>query len=149
MRQQIRVRRLATVLTLALLTSGLVTVWAADLPTGPWVAPARNARKANPVPSDAASVAAGQTLYEKNCLSCHGATGVGNGPAAKDLQKPPGNLGDAKLWEQTDGALFWKLTEGRTPMPTFEKTLSETDRWTVINYVRTLSPKPAASQPAN
>ena len=40
--------------------------------------------------------------------------------------------------KQSDGALFWKLTEGKAPMPAYDKTLSETDRWQVINYLRTL-----------
>jgi mono/diheme cytochrome c family protein len=144
------IRRFGVTLVLVMLTGGLVGVWAEDA-APPWTAPARAARKKNPVDADAASVAAGQALYEKNCLSCHGATGKGNGPAAKDLQKTPGDLSQAKMWEQTDGALFWKLTEGRTPMPTFEKTLSETERWQTINYIRTLAPKPASTstQPAN
>lgn len=116
----------------------------------PWKAPSRAARKQNPVASDDASIAAGKALYAANCLSCHGNQGTGNGPAAKDLEKSPGDLSKPALWEQTDGALFWKLTEGRTPMPTFEKTLSETERWQTINYIRTLAPKPASSsQPAN
>ena len=121
----------------------------ADGPDEPWKAPARASRKANPVPADDKAVAAGKVLYAKHCLSCHGETGKGNGPAAKDLQKAPGDLSNPKLWEQTDGALFWKLTEGRKPMPTFEPLTSETERWQIIDYVRTLAPKPAAttSQP--
>jgi mono/diheme cytochrome c family protein len=54
----------------------------------------------------------------------------------------PGDLSDSKRWEDTDGALFWKLTEGRTPMPAWGETLTEEQRWIIINYVRTLSPKP-------
>jgi len=106
-------------------------------------APARAARKKNPVPADEQSIAAGKPLYTKECFSCHGATGKGDGPAAKNLERPPGDLSNAKLWEQTDGALFWKITEGLKPMPTFEKTFSEEQRWQIINYVRTLAPKGA------
>ena len=142
-----RVRRTVVTVALSVLATTLAAVWAQEAPTTPWVAPARAARKANPVAVDDASIAAGKPIFEKNCLSCHGATGKGNGPAAKDLKVTPGDLSNPKLWEQTDGALFRKLTEGRTPMPTFDKLLTETDRWQVINYVRTLSPKPAATQP--
>jgi len=101
-----------------------------------WKAPARAARKKNPVPVDDKSLARGQVVYAKECLSCHGEQGKGNGPAAKDLNPKPRDLSTPKIWEQTDGALFWKLTEGKKPMPTFEKSLSEEDRWNVINYIR-------------
>ncbi len=102
----------------------------------------RRAEK-NPVPADENSLAAGKAVYAKECLSCHGNAGKGDGPAAKDLEKNPGDLSKASMWDQTDGALFWKLTEGKKPMPSFEKNLSEEQRWQVINYIRTLAPKPA------
>jgi mono/diheme cytochrome c family protein len=82
----------------------------------------------------------------KQCLSCHGTEGHGDGPAAKDLNPKPHNLGASAVVAQTDGALFWKLTEGKKPMPSFEKLISEDERWEVINYVRTFAPpstKPA------
>lgn len=108
-----------------------------------WKAPARQARRQNPVPSDEKSIAQGKLIYQQQCLPCHGTTGKGDGPAAKDLPKKSGDLSDAKMWMQSDGALFWKITEGRSPMPGFEKLLSDdNDRWKVINYIRTLAPKP-------
>lgn len=130
----------------ALIAAGVTAATLAtaeDPPKEEWKAPARAARKKNPVPADEQSMAAGKTLYTKECFSCHGATGKGDGPAAKNLERPPGDLSNAKLWEQTDGALFWKITEGRKPMPTFEKTFTEEQRWQIINYVRTLAPKGA------
>ncbi len=112
-----------------------------------WEAPARAARKPNPVPADAKSLAQGKQLYVAACLPCHGPAGKGDGPAAATLERNgvrvrPGNLSDPKLWEETDGALFWKLTEGKTPMPAWAETLSEEQRWFIVNYIRTLSPKP-------
>ena len=112
-----------------------------------WEAPARAARKPNPVPADAKSLAQGKQLYVAACLPCHGPAGKGDGPAAATLERNgvrvrPGNLSDPKLWEETDGALFWKLTEGKTPMPAWAETLSEEQRWLIVNYIRTLSPKP-------
>jgi mono/diheme cytochrome c family protein len=103
-----------------------------------WKAPVRAAKKKNPIPADDKSIAAGKLVYVGQCLSCHGPAGKGDGPAAKDLPKKAGDLSSPKLDEQTDGALFWKITEGRTPMPTYEKLLKEEDRWMVVNYVRTL-----------
>jgi len=43
----------------------------------------------------------------------------------------------------TDGELFWKISEGRRPMPEFKKRLTEEQRWQLVNYVRTFAPKPA------
>jgi len=115
-------------------------------PAPVWRYPRRAARKKNPVPADAKSIALGKKLFEKQCLSCHGATGRGDGPAAKDLEVHPGNLSDPKMWEQKDGALFWKIKTGRTPMPSFLTLLTATQRWNIINYVRTLAPRPGASK---
>ncbi|MBI3462215.1 MAG: cytochrome c [Planctomycetes bacterium] len=107
-----------------------------------WKAPARAARKKNPMPADAKSIARGEKVYVKECLACHGNTGKGDGPKAKEIEKHPGNLADPKMWNQTDGTLFWKTTEGRKPMPTYTKLLSDEERWDVVNYMRTLAPKP-------
>jgi len=108
-----------------------------------WVAPARAAKKKNPVETNEASLAKGKAVWVKECASCHGDKGKGDGPAVKDLEKKPEDLTLPKTLNQTDGALFWKLTEGRKPMASYEKTLSEEDRWHVINYTRTLAPKPS------
>ena len=114
----------------------------ADEPTAAWEAPARAARKKNPVASDDTSITSGKAVYVKECLQCHGEKGKGDGPAAKDLKVKPKDLGEEAVTKQSDGALFWKLTEGRAPMPATDKTLSETERWQVINYVRKFAEKP-------
>lgn len=106
-----------------------------------WVAPARAAKKKNPIEASEASFAKGKVVWSKECASCHGDKGKGDGPAVKDLEKKPGDITSAKTQEQSDGALFWKITEGRKPMASYAQTLSEEDRWHVINYLRTLAPK--------
>ena len=112
-----------------------------------WKAPERAARKKNPIPADANSIAAGRKVYTKECFSCHGTTGKGDGPAAKDLEKSAGDLSNPKMWDQTDGALFWKITTGKKPMASYEKLLTEEQRWQVINYIRTLAPRPSEKKP--
>lgn len=102
-----------------------------------WAAPARASAKKNPVAAAAASIARGKSVYTAECLTCHGTTGKGDGPQAKDLEKNPGNL--TNLQGQSDGALFWKVSEGKKPMPTFTSKLSEQQRWDVVNYIKTLS----------
>lgn len=103
-----------------------------------WVAPAAEAQKKNPVPVNDSSVALGQKIYLQRCAGCHGKTGKGDGPDAADLGIHPAKLSDAAVQEQTDGALFWKVTVGKKPMPNYRTRLSPTDRWSVINYLRTL-----------
>jgi mono/diheme cytochrome c family protein len=109
-------------------------------PPAPWVAPARAAKKANPEHRDANSIQVGKRIFERECLSCHGAKGLGDGPKAADLERHPGNLALPAMWDESDGALFWKISEGNAPMPATKTLLSEDERWHVINYVRTLAP---------
>ena len=101
-----------------------------------WTAPARASAKKSSVAADATSIARGKAVYTAECFTCHGGSGKGDGPQAKDLEKNPGNL--TKLQGQSAGALFWKVSEGKTPMPTFSSKLTEQQRWDVVNYIETL-----------
>jgi len=103
-----------------------------------WTAPAAEAQKKNPMPVNESSLAAGQKIYLKRCAGCHGKTGNGDGPDAADLGIHPAKLSDPTIRAETDGELFWKITVGKKPMPNYGTRLSPTDRWSVINYVRTL-----------
>lgn len=103
-----------------------------------WKAPASADAKKNPLTADAATIAAGKTVYVKECQSCHGKKGKGDGPSAKDLDIPAGDFSKATMQSQSDGALFWKTSEGRKPMPSFKKKLTEDKIWQTIIYMRTL-----------
>jgi mono/diheme cytochrome c family protein len=95
--------------------------------------------------ADQGSLAAGKLIYQHECLVCHGTKGKGNGPAAIALERRPGDLSMPMMWEHSDGALFWKITEGRPPMPSFKKLLTDHDRWQVVNYIRTFAARPEGS----
>ena len=105
---------------------------------GGWKAPDRAARKKNPVSPTEESLKVGKQLYVRECQDCHGSTGKGDGPAARDMPEIP-DLSLAKVQKQSDGEFFYKITTGRKPMPAAEKTLTEEQRWHVINYVRGLA----------
>ena len=122
---------------LATIGLGVTGGIAADL----WVAPAVASQKLNPTSADVDSIAQGKKLYSQACMACHGVSGKGNGPAAAALNPKPGNLTDMKMWTETDGAIFWKISEGKSPMPSFRSALTEAQRWALVNYVRTLAPK--------
>lgn len=106
-----------------------------------WDVPPLEAQKKNPVSASQSSLATGQKIYLKRCVACHGKTGNGDGPNAVDLGIHPAKISDPRLREEKDGALFWKITVGKKPMPNYGTRLSATDRWNVINYLRTLASK--------
>jgi len=106
---------------------------------GEWKAPPEAKNVKNPEKGPAA-VAAGKKLAETNCVTCHGPSGKGDGPAAAALNPKPADWTSARVTGETDGELFWKISNGRGAMPPW-KHLSEKDRWDLINYVRSLAKK--------
>jgi len=105
----------------------------------PWNAPAAAASTPNAVKTNAESVAAGKTLFAKYCQSCHGKTGLGDGTKASELKTEPGDFSKATFQAQSDGSIFYKISEGRDDMPSFKKKISDpNDIWNVVNFVRTL-----------
>ena len=106
----------------------------------PWVAPDDARKVKNPVPVTPESLAAGAQTFKDNCMLCHGEKGMGDGPGAKTIKVKPANFTDAKLLAlETDGSLFWKMSNGRGPMPSWKDDLSETERWQLVNYIRKLN----------
>ncbi len=105
----------------------------------PWPVPEKNAKTANPVKSDKESVSAGKALWSLHCASCHGKTGLGDGSKAAQLKTQPQDFDKRKLQSQSDGSIFYKISEGREDMPSFKKKIPDAeDIWNVVNYMRTL-----------
>jgi SNF family Na+-dependent transporter len=73
-------------------------------------------------------------------LSCVGPV-KGDGPAAANLNPKPKDFSSVELQKQTDGELFWKLSNGKGMMVPYKHSLNEEKRWQLINYIRTLSVK--------
>jgi mono/diheme cytochrome c family protein len=100
----------------------------------------------NPVAANAASIAAGGAAYMKYCAFCHNADAKGNGPLAPKDSNPP-NLTDA-TWTHgsTDGEIFTVISSGvpETKMIGFKGKMPDQDLWHIVNYLRSLGPKPAA-----
>lgn len=95
----------------------------------------------NPVPADEESLARGEEIYGRLCASCHGDGGMGDGPAAENLDPSPAPIAHTSRM-LGDDYLFWRVTEGghdfATAMPAWDQALTEQERWDVINYVRAL-----------
>ena len=102
-----------------------------------WVAPKSADSLKNPLAGLQTTPAAKQ-LYSNNCLPCHGDEGKGDGPIGASLTPRPCNLTLSKVDSETDGALFWRVTNGHLSMPTFKTTLSAMERWQIVNYIRSL-----------
>jgi len=105
----------------------------------PWVAPKDADNVKNPLAGNAGAIAEGKTLYVANCGPCHGDKGKGDGPAAQGLNPKPADHTSVSVQSQTDGAIFWKLSEGRAPMPAYKKIFSDQQRWELVNFIRTLA----------
>ena len=106
-----------------------------------WPVPDAARAMKNPIPITAASVQAGGTLYESHCARCHGAKGIGDGPGAKYIKPEPTDISsNAAQSRMTDGEIFYKISEGKRPMPPMKGVLTEEQRWHVVHFVRTLRP---------
>lgn len=100
----------------------------------PWTVPDKYVKMVNPVEPDAKE---GKAIWVKHCQSCHGKTGLGDGSKAPQLKTEPGDFSKAEVQKQTDGALFYKVSEGRDDMPAFKKKLADEDEvWQVVSYMR-------------
>ncbi len=99
----------------------------------------------NPVAASPASIASGQALYEANCLACHGTSGAGDGPLGLALNPRPADLrAHAVPGVHPDGQLYLWISDGLpgSSMPAFADTLSDEERWHLVNYLRFLAVPP-------
>jgi mono/diheme cytochrome c family protein len=98
-----------------------------------WVAPPAFATKPNPLAGRTQAIPGGRKLFLRHCAECHNRDGTGLKNAA-DLQLP-------FVQKQSDGTLFWKITNGNLPhgMPSFSN-LPELQRWQIVLFLRTLNP---------
>lgn len=99
-----------------------------------WRVPVEAAEKENPLANQPELAAGGKKLFVRICIECHGRSGEGVKRNAADLQLPI-------VQKQSDGALFWKITNGNADrgMPSFSR-LPELQRWQIVLHLRTLRP---------
>ena len=109
--------------------------------TTTWKAPKSADSLKNPLAGKSEAAKDGKNIFQTYCITCHGDKGEGNGPSAAGLNPKPANLTIKRIQKQSDGALFWKITTGKTPMISWKYTLSKKQRWELVDYIRQLAKK--------
>jgi mono/diheme cytochrome c family protein len=92
----------------------------------------------NPIAPTAESVARGHQLYQVYCTPCHGASGTGDGLVSPRFIPAP-DLTSQPVQAKPDGHFSYYIGYGGAIMPAYGEALSVTDRWDIVNYVRTLA----------
>jgi mono/diheme cytochrome c family protein len=109
--------------------AGTTGAWA----QGEWKAPADAKNVKNPEKG----VGDAKKVIDTNCVPCHGASGKGDGAAAAALPVKPADWTSDRVQKESDGEIFWKISNGRGPMPPW-KHLPEKQRWEIVNYIHSL-----------
>jgi mono/diheme cytochrome c family protein len=114
--------------------------------------PAPYAKLKNPLPPTSQNAQLGAAVYDADCASCHGATGLGDGAASRTLTPPPAQLGWlAKIPpSKRDAFMYWSIADGganfKTGMPGFKGKLSDEKIWAVIGYIQARLPVPKTAR---
>jgi mono/diheme cytochrome c family protein len=101
--------------------------------TSQWQAPESATSRKNPLVGKPQLAAGGAKVFERNCAVCHWDT------AKREAHKAP-DLASVATQSQSDGALFWKITNGnvRTGMPGWSN-IPEPQRWQIVLYIRSMN----------
>src|SRR5688572_11604440 len=93
------------------------------------------------LPTRMLDVATGRALYAQNCASCHGPTGMGDGPAARGMTPAPPALGDGEAMADLTPALVFRVISvgiAGTPMIAWGDRLTADQRWDIVAYLHSL-----------
>lgn len=105
---------------------------------GSWHVPPEAAAWENPVAREA-DLREARHIYGDKCAHCHGSNGKGDGADARNYDPRPTNFTDPLLANEPDGVLFFKLSEGKRPMPSFRSKLTEYQRWELVRLIRSFA----------
>lgn len=105
-----------------------------------WPVPEEAKQLKNPLQATAPALKSAREVYADKCAHCHGDTGKGDGRDASRYDPAPMDFTDAKrMSEAADGELFYKISEGKKPMPVFKNKLSEDQRWELVLLIRSFA----------
>jgi mono/diheme cytochrome c family protein len=136
-RQKLKLRKILFVALLALIALSVVL---AVTHRGQWNIPDEAKLRQNPIHASPQALDSARILYDDHCERCHGKLGKGDGPDATKFSTSPRDLSDSgRMSAQSDGELFYKISEGRRPMPEFKTKLTEEQRWQLVLLMRSLA----------
>jgi mono/diheme cytochrome c family protein len=116
----------------------------------PWTVPPEAKQWKNPIMSSEAVLQSIRPIYNDKCAVCHGISGKGDGHDAKLYDPLPTNFTDSqRLDSVSDGELFYKMTEGHKPMPSFRKRLTDQQRWQLVLLIRSFATPAASGSPTS
>ena len=105
----------------------------------------------NPLAKNEANLTRAKKLYAVNCAMCHGSEGKGGATAVgkdgapgvgkrfADYNAPmPVDFSASRTKGQSDGTLFWIITNGLGNMPSWKNLLTEEQRWLLVQYVQSV-----------
>ena len=139
-------KKFYTILVLSGITFFMVSTFFAcnsnKKPGSAWMAPSEADKLKSPFSDTLLAEQKGHQLYNIYCGACHGPTGYGDGAAGRELGGRPANFHEDSFKNQSSGAIFWKVTTGKGSMPSFEKILSDEQRWQLVSYIRKFPDQP-------
>jgi mono/diheme cytochrome c family protein len=125
----------------------IVILYAAFQRDRPWVVPEEVKKLKNPLQPSDSTLKTARGIFMDECAQCHGEHGKGDGPEAMMHSPTPADLTDAgHMNSVTDGEIFYQISEGKKPMPSFKKRLTEDQRWGLVLFVRSFARPPAATE---
>ena len=140
-----RTRKTLFVLLLALILVAIAYTYFQE--NKPWVIPEEAKARKNPLQPSEAALKSAKALYGENCANCHGDNGMGDGSEALRYDPKPADFTDAQHMNTvTDGALFYQISQGRKPMPSFKKRMTEDQRWQLVLLVRAFAQENAGRE---
>ena len=145
--KDLRTRKVLFVILLLVIAGAIAfSIWE----NRPWAVSESARAMKNPIAPSAADLDSVRPIYRDKCSSCHGLNGRGDGHDASLYDPKPTDFTDARhMSAVTDGELFYKLTEGRKPMPSFKKRLSDEQRWRMVLLIRAFLDPPSVGPAAS
>lgn len=123
------------IVSMALYSFNVVEVTSDD-----WNVPDKYKTMKNPTEASRENMAIAKSLWAKHCQSCHGRSGLGDGPKAAELESDAGDFSVDEFQQHSDGELFYMTSTGKDEMPAYDKKIpSEEDRWMLVHYMRTFA----------